>query len=119
VAALPQLYNSTDLPPAPPGLEWERYADGVPELPPAPPGFAWRYSTEQPAPDYYFTDIDKESGGRPAQNPPPLCSRACIRARWPFPSAPIPAPMSTLSLLLTFTFLLTFFFVFCRRCRPP
>jgi hypothetical protein len=55
----PNFYNDTDLPPAPPGLEWHKYADDVPPLPPAPQGYVWYYDAVNVPSDYYFTDLDK------------------------------------------------------------
>ncbi|KAL4515648.1 hypothetical protein Ndes2437B_g07075 [Nannochloris sp. 'desiccata'] len=55
----PEFYNNTGLPPAPPGLEWRKYADDVPPLPPAPPGYVWYYDATNVPSDYYFTDLDK------------------------------------------------------------
>lgn len=55
----PKFFDDKTTPPAPAGLEWHQYADGVPELPPAPPGFTWTYAADNVPSDYYFTDLDK------------------------------------------------------------
>jgi hypothetical protein len=55
----PNFYNDTGLPPAPPGVEWHKYADDVPPLPPAPAGYVWYYDASNVPSDYYFTDLDK------------------------------------------------------------
>lgn len=55
----PQFYNDTDIPDPPEGLQWHKYANGVPALPPAPPNFTWSYASEYVPENYVFTDLDK------------------------------------------------------------
>jgi hypothetical protein len=57
----PKFYTSSDVPEAPPGVKWEKYADGVPPLPPAPPRFVWWYDSQYVPNSYTFSSLDKVS----------------------------------------------------------
>jgi len=74
----PEFYNNTGIPPAPAGLEWNRYADDVPPLPPAPPNFVWYYDATNVPSDYYFTNLDKTTLSNIPPNDPKLIAHALI-----------------------------------------
>lgn len=74
----PDFYTSDGIPPAPPGLSWEKYAPGVPPLGPAPPGYVWYYSADNVPSDYTFTDLDKTTLSNIPESSPKMVAHAVI-----------------------------------------
>ena len=74
----PDFYNDTYAPPAPYGLEWHLYAEGVPTLPPAPPEYVWYYDSSYVPNNYMFTDLDKCTLSNVPARSPKLYAHAII-----------------------------------------
>lgn len=70
----PDMY-ATDVPPAPPGLIWWEYLNGVPPLPDPATYFGlsnwtnwgWQYDPDYTVPFYSYTDLDQASDCDPVQ----------------------------------------------------
>ena len=68
---------ATDVPPAPPGLIWWEYLNGVPPLPDPATYFGlsnwtnwgWQYDPDYTVPFYSYTDLDQARGGAPGWTP--------------------------------------------------